>query len=433
MRKLIYICFFLLLLAPLYSVIRVTHFSLPNGLTILLSPDETMNSVCVLTYHKNGTTSDPADIRGASYLYQKLMFLETENLSPYERVRFIMKNGGRSSGKINYDNSVFYQVVPSSDLNYALWLESERLQKLKLTDLAIIGQRKDVYDRIYRFINRSIHFRSGEWIRKELFKDSIYKTPLYGDIEKLNTFDTARIKRIYQNFSNPKNIILVISGKFEEDKIREKIDRYFGSFVAKSIPVKDPVAARRSVGYKYENWMREVIPENFILIGLRAPSKLNLDYTYFKLLVYYLVDKRISKLNRIFKSNLKMDVDISYDYSDNIGANSLLIKITSAKRAELERVRFYIRRLFDMLMKDRLTSSELKTIKSLMEIDFLKDLTKPEKMSLILAENYHMSGNIDYGNMFLKRVRKINSFDIVRISKKYLKKENMVILNVFSK
>ena len=433
MRKLIYICFFLLLLAPLYSVIRVTHFSLPNGLTILLSPDETMNSVCVLTYHKNGTTSDPADIRGASYLYQKLMFLETENLSPYERVRFIMKNGGRSSGKINYDNSVFYQVVPSSDLNYALWLESERLQKLKLTDLAIIGQRKDVYDRIYKFINRSIHFRSGEWIRKELFKDSIYKTPLYGDIEKLNTFDTARIKRIYQNFSNPKNIILVISGKFEEDKIREKIDRYFGGFEAKSIPVKDPVAARRSVGYKYENWMREVIPENFILIGLRAPSKLNLDYTYFKLLVYYLVDKRISKLNRIFKSNLKMDVDISYDYSDNIGANSLLIKITSAKRAELERVRFYIRRLFDMLMKDRLTSSELKTIKSLMEIDFLKDLTKPEKMSLILAENYHMSGNIDYGNMFLKRVRKINSFDIVRISKKYLKKENMVILNVFSK
>ena len=433
MRKLIYICFFLLLLAPLYSVIRVTHFSLPNGLTILLSPDETMNSVCVLTYHKNGTTSDPADIRGASYLYQKLMFLETENLSPYERVRFIMKNGGRSSGKINYDNSVFYQVVPSSDLNYALWLESERLQKLKLTDLAIIGQRKDVYDRIYKFINRSIHFRSGEWIRKELFKDSIYKTPLYGDIEKLNTFDTARIKRIYQNFSNPKNIILVISGKFEEDKIREKIDRYFGSFEAKSIPVKDPVAAGRSVGYKYENWMREVIPKSFILIGLRAPSKLNLDYTYFKLLVYYLVDKRISKLNRIFKSNLKMDVDISYDYSDNIGANSLLIKITSAKRAELERVRFYIRRLFDMLMTDRLTSSELKTIKSLMEIDFLKNLTKPEKMSLILAENYHMSGNIDYGNMFLKRVRKINSFDIVRISKKYLKKENMVILNVFSK
>ncbi|MCK5221988.1 MAG: insulinase family protein, partial [Candidatus Aminicenantes bacterium] len=425
--------FFLLLLAPLYSVIRVTHFSLPNGLTILLSPDETMNSVCVLTYHKNGTTSDPADIRGASYLYQKLMFLETENLSPYERVRFIMKNGGRSSGKINYDNSVFYQVVPSSDLNYALWLESERLQKLKLTDLAIIGQRKEVYDRIYRFINRSIHFRSGEWIRKELFKDSIYKTPLYGDIEKLNTFDTARIKRIYQNFSNPKNIILVISGKFEEDKIREKIDRYFGSFEAKSIPVKDPVAAGRSVGYKYENWMREVIPKSFILIGLRAPSKLNLDYTYFKLLVYYLVDKRISKLNRIFKSNLKMDVDISYDYSDNIGANSLLIKITSAKRAELERVRFSIRRLFDMLMTDRLTSSELKTIKSLMEIDFLKNLTKPEKMSLILAENYHMSGNIDYGNMFLKRVRKINSFDIVRISKKYLKKENMVILNVFSK
>ena len=78
-------------------------------------------------------------------------------------------------------------------------------------------------------------------------------------------------------------------------------------------------------------------------------------------------------------------------------------------------------------------SPALKTMKSLMEIDFLKNLTLPEKMSLVLAENYHMSGNLDYGNMFLKRVRKISSFDIVRISKKYLRKENMVILNVFSK
>ncbi len=433
MRKLIQVCFILILFIPLHAVIRVSYFILPNGLTVILSPDQDMHSVCVLTYHKNGTTSDPEDIRGASYLYQKLMFLETDNLSPYERIRFIMKNGGRSSGKVNYDNSIFYQVVPASDLNYALWLESERLQRLKLSNVEITAKRKEIYNRIYRFFNRSIHFRSNEWIKKELYKNSIYKTPLYGDMEKLNTFPTGRIKRLYQTFANPKNIILVISGKFDEDKIKEKIDRYLGSLQSKSIPVKAPVASIQSKGYKYKNWMREVIPESFILIGLRAPSKLSLDYTYFKLLVYYLVDKRISKLRRIFKSNLKMDIDISYDFSDNIGANSLLIKILSQKRAELERVRFYIKKLFEMLMTDRLATSELRTIKSLMEIDFLKNLKIPEKKSRILAENFHMSGNLDYGNMFLKRVKKINSFDIVRISKKYLKKENMVILNVFSK
>ncbi|MEN8221809.1 MAG: pitrilysin family protein [Acidobacteriota bacterium] len=434
MRKLIHICLLLLLYTTLHSAIRVSYFSLPNGLTVLLSPNDKTNSVCVLTYHKNGVINDPSEIRGASYLYQSLMFLETDNLSlPYERVRFIMKNGGRSSGKVNYDNSVFYQVVPESDLNYALWLESERLQKLKLTDTKIIGQRKKVYDRIYSFTNRSIQFRSNEWVRKELFRDSDYKTPLHGDIEKLNTFDTGKIKRIYRYFSNPSNIILVISGKFDEEGIKEKVERYFGGLESSSTPVSNPVAVPITEGYKYVNWMREVIPENFILIGLRAPSKLSLDYTYFKLLVYYLVDERLSKLNRIFKSNLKMDVNISYDLSDNIGANSLIIKITSARRAELERVRFYLRRLFDMLMTDRLTTSELKSLKSLMEIDFLKSLRKPEKMSLILAENYHMSGNLDYGNMYLKRVKKINSFDIVRISKKYLRKENMVILNVFSK
>ena len=221
MRKLIHICLLFLLFTTIYPAIRVSNFPLPNGLTVLLSPDDKANSVCVLTYHKNGVVHDPPDIRGASYLYQSLMFLATDNLSPYERVRFIMKNGGRSSGKVNYDNSVFYQVVPESDLNYALWLESERLQKLILTDIQIIGQRKKVYDRIYRFANLNTQFRSSEWVREELFGNTVYKTPLYGDIEKLNTFDTGRIKRLYRNFSNPLNIILVISGKFDEEEIRE--------------------------------------------------------------------------------------------------------------------------------------------------------------------------------------------------------------------
>ena len=144
-------------------------------------------------------------------------------------------------------------------------------------------------------------------------------------------------------------------------KSGRQVERYFGGLESNSPPVNDPVAITRPEGYKYENWMREVIPENSILIGLRAPSKLSLDYTYFKLLVYYLVDERISKLKRIFKSTLKMDIDLSYDFSDNIGTNSLIIKVSSAKRAELEKVRYYIRKLFEMLMIDRLTNSELKT------------------------------------------------------------------------
>jgi len=432
-KRLVHIFFILSLFIPLQSSIKVDYFTLSNGLTVLLSPDTNMNSVCVLTYHKNGVINDPPDIRGASYLYQGLMFLETEHLSPYERVRFVMKNGGRNSGKVNYDNSVFYQVIPASDLNYALWLESERIHKLNLSDREIISQKTKIYETIYKFTNRSIHFRAEEWVRKELYGNSVYKTPLYGDIEKLNTFDSGRIRKIYNRFANPKNIIIVIAGNFEENKIRKKIEKYFSNLEQKSIPVRNPVSIPLNSGYKYRNWMREVIPESFIIFGIRAPSKLSLDYAYFKLLMYYLVDKRVSKLNRIFKSNLKLKVRISFNFSDNIGANILLIKASSKKRSVLEKVRFYIRKLFDMLMMDRLSSSELKSVKSLIEIDFMKKVTNLEARSLILAENFHMSGNIDAGNMFLKRIRKASSFDIVRICKKYLRKENLVILNVFSK
>ncbi len=434
-KKILLLCFIVFLSIQLFSNFDVNYYKLHNGLTVILSPEKDAGSICIMVYHKNGVRDDPAAIRGASYLYQSLMFLGTQNLAPYERILFTKNNGGRSSGRVNYDNSIFYQVVPDNDINYALWIESERLKSLDLSDRNITEQKNKIYRRIYNISNRSVNFRAMSWIHGEIYRNTLYSTPLHGELEKINSFDNNSIRNLYTSFTNPKNIIIVISGHFEENDIREKIERYFSGLSSSSRhrPSREIIPSEMTKGYVYKNWMRELLPEHFILYGIKAPSKLNLDHLYFNFIKYYLVDKRISKLDRIFKSNLKMDINISYEYSDNIGANALVIKVASPKRAEIEKARFYLNRVFLMLQTDRLTSSEIKTIKSLMEIDYLKKISTPEGRCLILAENFHMSGSLDKENSFIRRLRRINAYDLLRISKKYLVKKNLVILNVFSK
>lgn len=432
-KKILLFSFIVFLSIHLFSNFDVNYYKLQNGLTVILSPEKDAGSICIMVYHKNGVRDDPAVIRGASYLYQSLMFLGTQNLAPYERLFFIKKNGGRSSGRINYDNSIFYQVVPDNDTNYALWLESERLKSLDLSDKNIIEQKNKIYRRIYNISNRSINFRAMSWINMEIYKNTLYSTPLHGELEKINRFDNNSIRSRYGAFTNPKNIIIVVSGHFDENDIREKIEKYFSGLFSKHSPSREIIPSKMTKEYIYKNWMRELLPEHFILYGIKAPSKLDMDYLYFDFIKYYLVDKRISKLDRIFKSNLKMNINISYDYSNNIGANALVIKVASPKRAEIEKVRFYLNRLFLMLQTDRLTSSEVKIIKSLMEIDYLKKISTLEGRSFILAENFHISGSLDKENNYMRRLRRLNSYDLLRISKKYLVKKNLVILNVFSK
>lgn len=425
----------LLFLIPLclFPLYRIDMFTLQNGLTIILSPKVDVNSVCILTYHKNGVKDDPPEMRGASYLYQKLMFLETDHLAPYERVLFVKKNGGRSSGRVFYDNSVFYQVVPETDLNYALWIESERLKSLHLTSRNINMQKKAIYGRIYNLTAKSIEFRAFNFEQKNLFAGTLYETPLYGDLERINSFPIERIKDIYGIFTNPKNIIMVISGNFDENSIKPKIEKYFGDLyrtgpLAGSIRIPE-----RKSSYIYTNWMREVIPKHFILFGIHAPSKMSLDYIYFEFFRYYLADPRISKLKRLFSGTLKMDVEVNSRFSDNIGLNSFILKLSSHERSEIEKARFYTNKIFEVLVTDRIVASEVKAVKSLMELDFLKKITAPEERAKILAENYYISGNLDYGNSYLKRIRNINAYDLLRVGKKYFAKSNLVVLNVISK
>ena len=80
-----------------------------------------------------------------------------------------------------------------------------------------------------------------------------------------------------------------------------------------------------------------------------------------------------------------------------------------------------------------LSSSDVKMVKTLMEIDFKKNMRDLKKRSLLLAENFRFSGSKDFAEKHLERIRKITAYDIMRVGEKYLKKENLVVLNVYKK
>ena len=75
----------------------------------------------------------------------------------------------------------------------------------------------------------------------------------------------------------------------------------------------------------------------------------------------------------------------------------------------------------------------MKVTKSLMEIDFMKNMSVLENRGILLAEYFHLTGNLNFEETYLRRIKKISSYDIIRVSKDYLKKENLAILNVYSK
>lgn len=416
---------------------EVSSFTLPNGLRVILSPVNNVKAVCLLLYHQNGVRDDPPEIRGASYLYQNLMLLGTKNLDIYDRILYLKRNGGYSDRIVSYECSIFYQVVPASDINNALYLESERISSLQLTSSNIRAEQNRVYAKNYRLTNANVQVRASDWVKSMLFAGSIYEMPVYGNLEEIRSFDYQAIKKLYNNFGNLSNIIMVISGEFDSAELKKSINKHFGTLSIVPKPTRNSKKINTSLAprkkFVSENLLVDNLSQPFILYGILGPAKFNFDHLYFDFIRYYLVDERISNLEEILNRERNLNVSISYESIDYLETSALIIKITAKHRANLERARFFLVKKLDALQKGTISTAEVKMTKSLMEIDFMKKMSRLETRSIFLAEYYQETGKLNGEENHLKRIQRINAYDIYRIARTYLEKNNRVNLNVYPK
>ena len=395
-----------------------------------------------MVYHQTGVRDDPPEIRGASFLYQNLMSQSTEHLDQYDYNSNIRQVGGLCERIVNYDYSVFYEVLPENEISTALWMESERLNSLKLSDKIIDNEKYNIYQRNSKSQYLPPDIRAAEWVTAKVFEGTLYEIPIYGKITDIRTFNNRSIMDLYSNFKNLSKITMVIAGKFDLAEVEKTIYKYFNSIPASPQtpsrnPTLPPVPPTRNK-YVYQNQIEENLDQPFVFYGFRSPARTSFDYIYFEFIRYYLLDERLSELDKELNRVYNLNITIDYDYTDYYDANALRIKFSARERGNLEKAKVIINKKLDRMVKGNsnfISGADLKKVKVLMEIDFLKNMTILEKRSLFLAESLALFKQKDLSKAedeYVERIRKISSYDIVRIARKYLAKDNRVIYNVVS-
>lgn len=417
---------------------EVGSFRLPNGLRVILAPVDNIEATCILTYHLTGVRDDPPEIKGASYLYQNLMLAGTEHFGVVDRILLMKRFGSISDRIVSYDYSLFYLVVPESEINNALWLESERISSLKLTDRIINIEKNTSYNKNSRNINYNIYANAAQWVKSNIFAKTPYETPLYGNLEEIKNFNTQAVRDVYNNYRNLSRIILVIAGKFNADELKKSISKYYSGLTS------PPVSSKKTLSGPIPSIMEknvflnkpvENLKEPFFMCGFRTPSRSSYDYLYVEFLRYYLFDKRVSFLEKELNRKYDLNVTISHETTDYDDCNALIFGVAGKDRVTMDSARIATSRILEKLSDAKLgtiSNSDFKTIKMLMEIDFLKDMTVLEKRSSFLAEHFRMVEDISKAEEeYLARIRRFTIYDISRTARKYLNKKNRAEITVF--
>ena len=131
--------------APPRLSVPYTMFTLPNGLTVILHEDHTVPLVSVNVWYHAGSGREKPGRTGFAHLFEHLMFEGSKHVKEGEFDTLLEAAGGDNNGSTNSDRTNYWINVPSSGLDLALFLESDRIgYLLDVVSPELVNGQRDV-------------------------------------------------------------------------------------------------------------------------------------------------------------------------------------------------------------------------------------------------------------------------------------------------
>ncbi len=220
-----------------------TSFKLANGLTVIVHEDHKAPVVAVSTWYNVGSKDEPPGKTGFAHLFEHLMFNGSDNL-PGDYFEYLQQIGATDyNGTTWFDRTNYFQTVPKSALEKALFMESDRMGYL----LGAVTQEKlDNQRGVVQNEKRQGDNQPGGLVEYEvlgnLFPDGHpYQHSTIGSMADLDAASLATVKEWFIDKYGPNNATLVLAGDITPAEARPLVEKYFGAI--KPGPVNVPAAA----------------------------------------------------------------------------------------------------------------------------------------------------------------------------------------------
>lgn len=209
---------------------RIEKFTTKSGLNCVLlnKPDSLISSVNLA--YKVGSKNEIKGKTGIAHLLEHLMFEGTKNLERGLFDKMISQEGGTNNAYTTYDYTAYTMTLPSDKLELALWLESDRMNNLNLTQEALDNQKSVVIEEIKQTIQNRPYAKWREVLAKNAFSEkSSYSWEVAGSIEDVANFDLNDLEKFYNTFYSPENAFLSIVGNINIEETKTLIEKYFNN------------------------------------------------------------------------------------------------------------------------------------------------------------------------------------------------------------
>jgi zinc protease len=423
--------------APVADLVKQVNipyqkFTLENGLTVLVHEDRKAPIVAVSIWYNVGSKHEPKGQTGFAHLFEHIMFNGSEN-APGDYFQYTKKIGATDlNGTTWLDRTNYFQTVPTSALESALFLESDRMGHLLggLTEEAVKNQIGVVSNEKRQGDNQP--YGMVEYAQSEnLFPvGHPYHHSTIGSLEDLSAAKLDDFKQWFKDYYGPNNSVLVLAGDINAAQAKPLVQKWFGG-IAKGRDVPAVNAPIPTLEAPKKVVLKDKVPttrlyRHWIVPGLGDP-----EFTALRAGASVLGGLASSRLDNVLVREEQSAVSVTSFILPFVHGSLFWVQADVKPGGDAEAVGKRLDALMADFIKNGPTADEVQRVASseaAQRIDGLEQIGGFTGKAVALAEGQLYTGDPEYYKKELERLAALKPETITAAMQKWLSRPVLEII-----
>lgn len=359
--------------------------TLANGLQVIVWPVHHIPSVALNLWVRAGSRNEAPGLTGLAHFFEHMMFNGTARHPPGDFDRLMEAQGGSNNAFTSDDVTVYQDWFPSSALELALDLESDRVANLAFVPEMIESERNVVTSERRLRVEDNNHGLLAEAVQAAAFEAHSYRFPTIGWPEDIRSWRIEDLQSFYRTYYAPNNLTLTLAGDIDPDRALALARRCFEPIAAQPPPPavqipEPPQAAERRV------FIRRKVQTPLLQCAYKAPAAADPRAAAIGLLLSALVEGDASRLHRALVEEQGLAIEVGGHWQEGFDPGLLWLSLTLPEEVSPAQALAALDRQLAALASGGVTEAELTRARNLAVVGFWKRLATIDGKAHLLGE-----------------------------------------------
>jgi len=408
----------------------IQQFTLANGLRVILCEDHAIPVVSVALYYDVGSRNEKPGRTGFAHLFEHMMFQGSENVPKAAHFQYIFNAGGTMNGTTSTERTNYFETLPASHLPLALWLESDRMRSLKVTQENLDNQRNAVQEEKRLRYDNQPYVNAFLRINELIFKNPANAHSTIGSMEDLDAATIDDIQEFFRIYYAPNNAVLTIVGDFESAEASELVHKYFDGIPSQPEPPPVDTSEPQDVAQTQEIFNDPLAPAPAFVLGWKIPARRTRDFYAISLAADLLFEGESSRLYQKLVKGDESVVSIQGGIDERRGPSACYIFALPKPGEEVADIRQQIVDEIRSLRESGPSAAEMEKLRNSLRNDVVRGRQSTMYRAQRLAEYALYDGDPTLIDTELDQYLAITPDEIKNAIRDYLDIDNRVTLDI---